>query len=367
MTTPAQQETREGLWPDEPRDGRRRRRDRGPRKGAGSGWFGYRRFAGNEEYSVVPDAEFTSYYDRPIVKPAPWGHDIPEYLFVGGLAAGSSLIALGADLMDLPGLRRQARVTALVGIGSATYLLIHDLGRPERFLNMLRVVKLTSPMSVGSWILAGYGPMAGIAAVADFAPEIRRLLPEALRPAADVLGWAARPAGFAAAVLSPPLAAYTAVLLGNTATPGWHSAYKELPMVFAGSAGAAAGGVALMTAPHDETWPARRLAVGGALWELASAQLMEHSMGITAEPLHEGRPGRWWSASKALTIGGATLALVAGQRSKAAAVAAGAALAAGSVCTRFAVFEAGIETAKDPRYTVVPQRERINRGMRTYG
>ena len=251
MTNPAQQETREGLWPDEPRRG-------GGRKRRGSGLFGVRRFAGNGrgEESMVPEAEFTSYYGRPIVKPAPWSDEIPAYLFVGGLAAGSSLLAAGADLADLPGLRRQARWTALGSIGLATYFLIADLGRPERFINMLRVVKLTSPMSVGSWILAGYGPLAGVAAVAELARPVEEALPQSLKPVARLLGWAGRPAGLGAAFFSPPLAAYTAVLLGNTATPAWHSAYKELPMVFAGSAAASAAGMAMIAAPHEQAWPA---------------------------------------------------------------------------------------------------------------
>ncbi|WP_392465690.1 NrfD/PsrC family molybdoenzyme membrane anchor subunit [Arsenicicoccus cauae] len=363
MTNPAQQETREGLWPDEPGD-------RGPRRPRrGSGVFGVRRFAGNGrgEESMVPEAEFTSYYGRPIVKPAPWSDEIPAYLFVGGLAAGSSLLAAGADLADLPGLRRQSRWTALGSIGLATYFLVADLGRPERFLNMLRMVKLTSPMSVGSWILAGYGPLAGVAAVAELAGPVEEVLPQTLKPAARLLGRAGRPAGLGAAFFAPPLAAYTAVLLGNTATPAWHSAYKELPMVFAGSAAAAAAGAAMIAAPHEQAWPAGRLAVGGALWELGSAQVMEHSMGLSAELLHEGEAGRWWTASKALTLGGAALSLVAGRRGKPAAAVAGAALLAGSVCTRFAIFRAGIASAKDPKYTVVPQRARLDRGERTLG
>ncbi|WP_409485252.1 NrfD/PsrC family molybdoenzyme membrane anchor subunit [Arsenicicoccus dermatophilus] len=369
MTTIAHQESREGLWPDEARGPRKRRRERGG-PGGGSGVFGFRRFAGNGErgeQTMVGDAEFTSYYDRPIVKPAPWSHDIAEYLFVGGLAAGSSLLAAGADLTGLPGLRRQGRVTALVSIGAATYLLIHDLGRPERFLNMMRVVKLTSPMSVGSWILAGYGPCAGLAAAAELAEVLTPRAPEAIAPLGRLVTWLGRPAGLAAAFLSPPLAAYTAVLLGNTSTPGWHAAYKELPMVFAGSAGASAAGLAMIAAPHEQTWPARRLAVGGALWEIASARLMEHSMGLSAQTLHEGRPRWWYDASKALTLTGAALTVLGARRSKAVSVAAGLALAAGSVCTRFAVFEAGIASAKDPRYTVVPQRERLDRGLRTLG
>ena len=64
---------------------------------------------------MVPPATFTSYYGRPIVKAAPWGTDIPAYLFLGGLAAGSSLLAAGADLANLPELRRVARIGALCG------------------------------------------------------------------------------------------------------------------------------------------------------------------------------------------------------------------------------------------------------------
>jgi hypothetical protein len=85
---------------------------------------------------------------------------------------------------------------------------------------------------------------------------------------------------------------------------------------------------------------------------------MESSMGIAADALHEGTPGRWMRAAKALTTAGAATAAVGG-RSRLLSAAAGAALVAGSVCTRFGVFEAGQESARDPRFTVVPQRERV--------
>ena len=103
---------------------------------------------------MVPDADFTSYYGRPIVKAAPWERDIAYYLFTGGVAAGSSLLAGGADLTDRPGLRRAGRIGSLVALLLSVVALVHDLGKPSRFLNMLRVVKLTSPMSVGTWILS---------------------------------------------------------------------------------------------------------------------------------------------------------------------------------------------------------------------
>lgn len=307
---------------------------------------------------MVPDATFTSYYGRQIVKPSPWEADIPAYLFAGGLAAGSSLLAAGADLTGRPGLRRVGRLGAVTGLTFSMAALVHDLGRPERFLNMLRTVKLTSPMSVGTWILSAYGPFAGLAATA----ELARMLPlDHSRLPLRVLSAAARPAGLVAALTAPPVAAYTAVLLADTATPSWHEAYRELPFVFVGSAAAAAGGLGMLAAPLAEAGPARTLALGGAVAELLAEHRMEHSMGITAEPLHQGTAGKLMRAAKALTVAGAAGSLLAG-RSRVVAVLSGVALMAGSACTRFGVFEAGQASARDPKYTVVPQRERLNRG-----
>ena len=322
----------------------RRRRGQGGRGGA--------------DRSMVPEATFTSYYGRPIVKPSPWEADIPAYLFAGGLAAGSSLIAAGADLTGRPTLRRSGRLGAIAALSFSMVALVHDLGRPSRFLNMLRVAKLTSPMSVGTWILSIYGPFAGAAAATEIVgmlPPKWRRGPFRLAPYVD------RPAGLLAGLFAPPVAAYTAVLLSDTATPSWHSAFKELPFVFVGSAAAASGGLGMLTAPVAETLPARRFAAGGAVLELLMEHRMERSMGITAEPLHQGKAGRLMRASKALTLAGAAGTLLAG-RSRTVAVLSGAALMAGSACTRFGIFEAGQESAKDPKYTVVPQRERLERG-----
>jgi hypothetical protein len=170
-----------------------------------------------------------------------------------------------------------------------------------------------------------------------------------------------RPAGLFAGLTAPPVAAYTAVLLADTATPSWHEAYRELPFVFVGSAAAAAGGMGMLTTPVEQAGPARRMAVGGAVLELLAERQMESSMGIAAEPLQQGRAGRLMKASRLLTAAGAACAVLAG-RSRAAGVASGAALLAGSACTRFGVFEAGQESARDPRYTVAPQRERLDAG-----
>ncbi len=325
-------------------------------KTAGAGRNRGRGARGGEQL-MVPEAAFTSYYGRPVVKPAPWGNDIPAYLFLGGLAAGSSLLAAGADLSNRPDLRRIGRIAAMLSVGAALAALVHDLGKPSRFINMLRVAKPTSPMSMGTWILTAYAPAAGLAGIA----ELAALLPR--RPAAldCLLGLGARPAGLVAAALAPALASYTGVLLSDTATPSWHEGHRELPFVSVGSAAAAAGGLAMLAAPVEQAGPARRLAVGGAMLELAMERKMEGSMGITAEPLHSGRAGGLMRASRALSVGGTLGAVVLAGRSRALARLSGAALLAGSVCTRFAIFEAGQESARDPRYTVVPQRERLAR------
>ena len=328
----------------------------GARGGGGRGG-GRRRKGGRRERAMVPDAEFTSYYGRPVVKASPWERDIPIYLFLGGLAGGSSLLGAGADLSGRQVTRKASRLTALVAVAGSGAFLVNDLGRPERFYNMLRVAKPTSPMSVGTWILTAYGPFAGLAGLVELSDH----LPAGLRGSVPVrlLRLLGRPAGLAAAVMAPALASYTAVLLADTATPTWHDAWQELPVVFVASAAAASGGAGMLLAPLTESGPARRLAIGGAVLDLVAVDRMEKRMGLTAEPLHEGTPGRYMRAAKALTTVGAIGALLGGRRSRTVAGLSGAALMAGSWCLRFGVFEAGQESAKDPKYTVVPQRARV--------
>ncbi len=306
---------------------------------------------------MVPDATFTSYYGRPVVKPSPWKADIPIYFFFGGLAGGSSLLAAGADLTDRPALRRATRIASLASVGVSLYTLIHDLGRPARAFNMLRVFKPTSPMSVGTWFLSAMGPGSGLAAVA----EVADLLPVRLGLPGRLLQLAARPAGLWAAGVAPVVATYTGVLLADTATPAWHDGRHELPYLFAASSAAAAGGFGMLAAPVAEAAPARRMGVVGAAAELGLTQKMESSMGLSAETLHQGTAGRFMRAAKALTGAGVLGTLLLGRRSRIAAAASGAALLAGSFCTRFGIFHAGQASAEDPKYTVVPQRERLDR------
>lgn len=295
---------------------------------------------------MVPRAEFRTYYGRPILKAPTWeASDIAGYLFAGGLAGASSLLATGADLTGRPGLRRVGRLGAAGAITYSLGALVHDLGRPGRFVNMLRVLKVTSPMSVGSWLLAGYTPLALAAA----GSEITGIAPK--------VGSAA---GIGAAALGTGVATYTAALLSDTATPAWHDAHRHLPVLFAGSATAAAGGLGLLAAPLADTGPARRAAVAGALVELAVSRQVRSGIGLSGEAYETGTAGHLSKIAEGLTATGAVLA-AASVRSRLGSAIAGACLLAGSGTTRFAVFHAGVASAEDPKYVVVPQRERLAR------
>ena len=304
------------------------------------------------EQPTVPEAEFTSYYGKPILNPPVWeARNIAGYFFLGGLAGGSSLLAAGADLTGRAELSRCVKAGACAAITLSLAALVHDLGRPVRFFNMMRVFKVTSPMSVGSWLLGGYAPAAGVAAAAAFTGRLPRL-------------GAVATAG--AALLGPAVAAYTATLISDTAVPAWHDGYREMPFVFTGSAAMAAGGLGLLVAP-DESGPARNLALLGQITEMAAFERMTRRIGMVAEPYRTGRAGAYIRVGQVLgalgTTGAAlsgTPAVPAGRARRIVAAVSGAALMGASVATRWGVFHAGMASARDPRYTVVPQRARLN-------
>jgi formate-dependent nitrite reductase membrane component NrfD len=298
------------------------------------------------EQLMVPDVEFTSYYGRPVIKEPVWRvPDVPGYLFLGGLAGASSVLAAGAEISGYGELARVAKVGALGAISLSAVALVHDLGRPGRFLHMLRVFKPSSPMSVGSWLLAAYGPVAGAAAVSD----VTGILPAA-----------GRAATVGAGLLGPAIATYTAALICDTAVPGWHEGYREMPYVFAGSAASAAGGLGLLAVHPADAEPARNLAVLGAAVELIAKWQLLHRLGDLAEPYETGTPGAILRVAEFLTAG-ALAGAVLGRTSRAVSALSGASLVAASAMTRFGIFEAGMATARDPKYTVVPQRRRRDR------
>jgi DMSO reductase anchor subunit len=298
------------------------------------------------EQLMVPKAEFQSYYGKPVIKAPSWAaRDIAGYFFLGGLAGAGSVLAAGAQLTGRQRTATAMKVSSLGAISLSAAALVNDLGRPERFTNMLRVFKPTSPMSVGSWLLAAYGPAAGAAALCAVSGRLPRI------------GGAATGA---AALLGPAVGTYTAVLAADTAVPAWHGVHRELPYVFAASATAAAAGMALVAGPTGENAPARTAAVLGAIAETTALKAAERRLGMVAETYREGRAGTLLRAAEILTVAGAATAALIGGRSRTAAAVGGLSLLTGSVCTRFGIFAAGVASAEDPKYTVVPQRAALD-------
>ncbi len=285
------------------------------------------------------DATPGSYYGRPILKEPVWTWEIPLYFFFGGMAGAAAPFALVSELRGDEALARRAWLVALAGAAASPPLLIADLGRPERFHRMLRVIKPTSPMSVGSWVL---GASSTAIAFAN---------------ARTHFGWFARLGRLAGAtaVLGPALSTYTAVLMADTAIPVWHEAHRELPFVFASGSAMSAGSAMVLIGGGA---PARRLALLGAAGELASTTVMERRLGFLGEPYHEGAAGRAGRAGKALTAAGGLLMAWRGRR-RAGAAAGATLMLAGALANRWSVYKAGFQSAADPKYVVEPQRARM--------
>ena len=287
-----------------------------------------------------------SYYGQPVIKEPTWTWEIPCYFFTGGLSGASSVLSTSAKLFGNEKLSRTALYIGAVGDAISPLLLISDLGRPERFHHMLRVFKVTSPMNVGSWILLVNGGASNTAAVLELLGILKpiKLLAELV-----------------ATLFGPPLATYTGVLVADTAVPVWHNARQELPWIFGASAAASAGAAASMFLAPGDAWPARRLAVAGVVAEGALMQTMGLRLGEVGEVYHRGAAGTFSTAAKLLAGGGAALLATRGRKSRGAAVLGGALVCAGELCLRWAVYKAGFQSARDPKYTVKPQRERANR------
>ena len=272
----------------------------------------------SEEIRGNGQGELRSYYGQPIIKEPTWEWQIPCYFFTGGLAGASSGLGLLADLGGNERLARTARLIALAGATASPVLLILDLGMPSRFYNMLRVFKPTSPMSVGTWILSVFGTSSGIVAATD----VLRIFPR--------LGQAAETV---AALLGPALSTYTAVLVADTSVPVWHEARHELPLVFAASSAASA--------------------------ELGLTEVKKRRLGELAEPYEKEEAGRHEKLSTALTLTGAAITALAGRKGRWAAILGGALTLGGAASKRWSVFKAGFQSARDPKYTVQSQRERL--------
>ncbi|HTK75593.1 MAG TPA: NrfD/PsrC family molybdoenzyme membrane anchor subunit, partial [Gemmataceae bacterium] len=167
--------------------------------------------------------------NRPVpLKPPVWTWEVPAYFFAGGAAGAAAVIAgvaaaAGAD----PALVQDARWVAAAGALVSPPLLIADLGRPRRFLNMLRVFKRQSAMSVGVWTLVVFSMAAVVAAGLHAVPgELMRTTPAILL---------ASLADSVAALAGLVLTTYTGVLIGATVIPVWKAHVRLLPFHFAAS------------------------------------------------------------------------------------------------------------------------------------
>jgi formate-dependent nitrite reductase membrane component NrfD len=305
-------------------------------------------------YPGVPDirdstSDRETYYGLPVLKEHVWKSAVPAYFYVGGLAGASAVLGAAAGWSGNPFLARlveRSRLIAACGAVASAALLIEDLGRPSRFLNMLRVFRPTSAMNLGSWILSGFGGCAAVAAIL----RNRRNGPLATLGDAAALG---------AGLFGLPLAGYTGVLLAGTAVPLWHGAATALPPLFISSAvTSAASALDLCELNPIERRVVRRFGVAGKVAELFFSKLVERQVSrpaIVAAPLREGFSGVLWRGAKVLVASSLALSLLP-QGSRPLRRAAGWLGTLGSIALRFGVVRAGRMSARDPRATFAQQR-----------
>jgi len=294
------------------------------------------------EAPLVPDAQPRTYYDEPVLKEPVWNWEIPAYFFTGGLAAGTTLVAAAADLTGDETLAARMEQAALAATGISGALLVADLGQPRRFHHMLRVLKPSSPMNLGAWLL---GVFAGGVATAVVTERVARV-PGVVR--LFRLG---------TATLAPLLATYTAVLVSDTAVPAWHDARRELPFVFAGGAAASGAGLGLVLSANGSEPALRILLAGGSAMELTATRVMERNLdrSVVGRAFHESRVRMLGRFATVATAAGTALVLSA-RGHRRVAVAGALSVLAGALAERFAVVAAGRASARDPHAVVDPQR-----------
>ena len=283
----------------------------------------------------IAEAE-AGYHGLPLLKPPVWTWEVPAYLFVGGAAGAAAVIGAVANARGgRPGLVRDARWVAAVGAAASPPLLISDLGRPDRFLNMLRVFKLRSPMSVGAWTLFAFSNAAAAAAFADAARRVTggRLPVRVLGDAAEALS----------AATGLVLSTYTGVLIGATAIPVWSRNVHLLPIHFGASGLNCAVSILELLGHRDRALNA--LGIGAAAVETAMGVALEARTDLALDPVKHGWSGRMTRAGGLLS-GPVPLALrlLAG-RSPAARRLAAVSTIVGSLLTRVGWVAAGKQSA----------------------
>jgi len=295
----------------------------------------------------------------PMIHAPVWTWEVPLYFWFGGVASGAAFAALAADLTGDARSARVARKVALGAVLPAPVLLIADLGRPGRFLNMLRIFKPRSPMNLGAWCLVAFST-AGAGAVG-----------------ADLLGWrgTARRLGATEALLGCYLGSYTGVLLATTAVPLWARSRVFLGPIFIATAtatGAAATRLTLAAAGQSEDHPTHvalaRLEAGAILAELTLSSVNERRLGRAGEALKYGTPSRLFGAAKTLVGTGLVLTLFARGRARGTAQNAASVLyLAGGLAFRFAWVQAGKASGLDDEAVALTARAKAGPGAAARG
>ena len=303
-------------------------------------------------YPYIPSQQPGSspaYYDHPMLKAPVWLWSIPTYFYIGGAAGVATTFGAAAQLLAPESMRSLVVRSHWIGtIGGAlsAALLIHDLGRPSRFLNMLRVLRISSPMSVGSWILTIFSSAVGAAAVLPFGPKLFHPLVKVLGPIAGLFGLG--------------LSGYTGVLISQTAVPVWQQAYKLTPTLFLASGTAAAASLfELFPLNRKEHRAVERFGLIGKAAELFFSIVLEREVSRiprVGRPLHEGYSGFLWQTAKALTIASAVVTILPG-RSRGKKITSGVLGSLASLCLRCGIFYAGRTSSRDPRASFEQQRQ----------
>jgi formate-dependent nitrite reductase membrane component NrfD len=289
----------------------------------------------------------------PFIKPPVWTWHVPVYFWVGGIASGAAFAALAADLAGDERSAAAARKVALGAVLPAPVLLIADLGRPARFLNMLRIIKPRSPMNMGAWCLVAF---TGAAAGAVGADLLRR-------------PWIARRLGAVNAMLGGYLGSYTGVLLASTAVPVWARSRIFLGPIFVSTAtatGAAATRLTVAVAGQPEDHPTRRalgrLETAAILTELTLSMVNQRRLGRAGEVLSQGMARRLFGTAKVLVGAGVALKVLGTRRRGTPAEHAASILyLAGGLAFRFAWVEAGRASARDDEAVVLMARDGTER------
>lgn len=298
------------------------------------------------EGSPIPLASVeTGYYGIPMLKEPQWSWEIPVYFFVGGAAGAAAVIAQFAQMTGAETkVVRDARVVAGIGAMLSPALLVSDLGVPSRFLNMLRVFKVQSPMSVGVYIVSAFGPPSVLAGMASWLRSGR---------SGKLLKIVESTAGLFSALAGLGMATYTGVLIGATAIPVWNQNIDSLPIHFALS-GLGAGASAIQLMGHEDSRALNMLGMAASLGETLIGVKLESKPGPVNEPLKKGTSGIITRLGGLLS-GPLPLALrlsaaFAGERrSKQLVRIAAATTVAGSFLTRVGWIRAGHASAQDYR------------------